>query len=397
MSRMKADSQPQGVTIDRAEGASPVHAQMLAALTALGVHTEVRVEDTHAPEPAHPADPAAAPQAAGGAAIVRARLEPAAFEQITPDFDTLGIAQRLSLHTATDPAHLEREIALAMLAAPVAMHFPNVDEWLSAIHVRRHIVQAARRTALAFDTAAAERPEAYWHYDEDRGFLLHHGVDYIEALERTTQPALSGKLYSFSCYRATEYVIQLGLARELRDCHPALYAALAAQCEQEAIRSGRFHEVFLYEYGRQDAPCPPRYYVPGDRVWFRNPDERSADVAGFEGSWVFYHGDALFTNFWKRDAPFSFTAKCLEIYHWRDGAVPGPDGELVMDESIVEARVQETLRDAGAVQRVLARMVRLRDPRGVYAEGGCIDSTREFPRWLRPGTADIRLPGWTAS
>ena len=37
-------------------------------------------------------------------------------------------------------------------------------------------------------------------------------------------------------------------------------------------------------------------------------------------------------------------------------------------------------------------MQRPRDPKGVYAEGGCIDTTREFPRPLCVGTADIRLP-----
>jgi hypothetical protein len=44
------------------------------------------------------------------------------------------------------------------------------------------------------------------------------------------------------------------------------------------------------------------------------------------------------------------------------------------------------------VRDVLARMVRLRDPKGVYEEGGCIDTTREYPRCVRPGTADIVLP-----
>jgi len=36
-------------------------------------------------------------------------------------------------------------------------------------------------------------------------------------------------------------------------------------------------------------------------------------------------------------------------------------------------------------------MMRLRDPKGVYARGGCIDASREHPRFVRPGTSDIRL------
>jgi hypothetical protein len=37
-------------------------------------------------------------------------------------------------------------------------------------------------------------------------------------------------------------------------------------------------------------------------------------------------------------------------------------------------------------------MERLQDPRGVYLEGGCIDPSREYPRWVCSGTSDIVLP-----
>jgi hypothetical protein len=150
--------------------------------------------------------------------------------------------------------------------------------------------------------------------------------------------------------------------------------------------------VFLTEYGSLEAPLPPRWYVPGDRVWFRNPDEASADASGFEGSWVIYLGNGLFTNFWERDRPFSFTDKCLEIYHWRHGTYVDEAGDLRMDEAIVAAKVAQTRADPVQLAAVVARMARLRDGRGVYAEGGCIDASREFPRRVCPGTADITLP-----
>ena len=44
------------------------------------------------------------------------------------------------------------------------------------------------------------------------------------------------------------------------------------------------------------------------------------------------------------------------------------------------------------IDRLLTIMQRLRDPQGVYAEGGCVDATREFPRPLCPGTSTIALP-----
>ncbi|HYG42290.1 MAG TPA: hypothetical protein VEA17_05155 [Bordetella sp.] len=311
---------------------------------------------------------------------------------LAPERDTTVLGAALALDTENRPDDLAREILLAMLLGPVAFPFPSAAEMHSAVRIRQHIVQAARNTALAFDTEQAERPAGYWRYDEARGFTIEPGVSLIEALQKATQPDASGKLYSFSCYRATEYVTLLGIALELRDAHPVLYASLQRQWETRAVMSGQFHDVFLREYGSMDAPLPPRYYVPGDRLWFRNPDAHSSNVEGYEGSWVFYLGSGLFNNFWKRDQPYTLTAKCVEIYHWRDGARQDAQGRLVLDEAIVEARVARTLADPAAVQAILARMLRRRDPQGVYAEGGCIDATRECAQWILPGTAQLALP-----
>jgi hypothetical protein len=207
-----------------------------------------------------------------------------------------------------------------------------------------------------------------------------------------TQPEVSGRQYSFSCYRATEYVILLGIAQELAACNPALLQLIQRQWESRAIQSGKFHDVFLREYGSMSEPLPPKYYVPGDRLWFRNPDEQSSDITGYEGSWVFYMGGGLFTNLWKNDKPYTLAAKCIEIYHWRSGVVRGAESNLQMDEAVVAERVRATMNDPVEIGRILDRMMRMRDPSGVYADGGCIDTTREYPRWVCPGTSDIILP-----
>lgn len=323
---------------------------------------------------------------------LRFRLKADVAREWAPEFDTTQLCQRLKLDTGASVADLEKEILVAMLVGPVAFEFPSYAEARSAIHIRRNIVLAARRTALDFHTTEAERPEDYWTYVEGKGFTLLPGRSLIEGLVKATQPEVSGQLYAFSCYRATEYVILLGLAQELAASNPGLLARLQRQWENRPIMSGQFHDVFLHEYGSMDAPLPPTYYVPGDRLWFRNPDERSADVTGYEGSWVFYLGGGRFTNFWKRDQPFSLTAKCLEIHHWRHGAYVDGQGEPQMDEAIVEERVRATQNDPAEVARIMQRMLRLRDPKGVYQEGGCIDTSREYPRCIHPGTADIRLP-----
>ena len=99
-------------------------------------------------------------------------------------------------------------------------------------------MQAAGKTALAFDTEHAERPEDYWTYDEARGFTVLPGRSLIDGLRKATQPEASGQLYSFSCYRATEYVTVLGIAQELQAANPELGRRLQRQWETRAVMSG---------------------------------------------------------------------------------------------------------------------------------------------------------------
>lgn len=308
-----------------------------------------------------------------------------------PDCDTTQLSQELNLDTLNNPDDLEREILLAMLLSPVPFVFPSHAELASAVRIRKNVVLAARKTTLDFHTTEAERPTEYWTYNKDRGFTIIPGKSLITALKKATQPEESGELYSFSCYRATEYVILLGVAQELYSCNPSLYEKLQQQWETKAIMSGNFHDVFLREYGTMEQPLPPKYYVPGDRLWFRNPDENSSDVTGYEGSWVFYLGGGLFTNFWKSDSPYTLTSKCVEIYHWRHATFRDQAGELQINEQIVEERVRNTMNDPTEVARILKEMLRLREPQGVYVNGGCIDASREYPRCVCPGTSDMAI------
>jgi hypothetical protein len=309
-----------------------------------------------------------------------------------PGHDTLALARKLQLAPAHRPADLVREIVLALLLSPVPAEFPSIDELISAVHIRRNIVQAARKTTLSFHTSQAERPADCWTYKEDCGFVILPGVSLTAALAKATQPEVSGTLYAFSCYRATEYVMLLGIAEELAHCHPALLHQLETQWARRPIMSGEFHEVFLREQGTMEAPLPPHYFVPGDRVWFRNPDEASAEASGYEGSWVIYLGEGLFTNFWKQDQPYTLADKCLEIFHWRHATYLDADGDARMDEAKVETLVAATLLDAEETGRIQARMQRYREARGVWVDGGCLDTTREFARWVHPGTTDMVLP-----
>ena len=322
----------------------------------------------------------------------RFQLRPELARSWAPGLDTTGLQPHLERGTAEPEDQLAREIVVTMLLSPLAFDFRGHAELAAAVRMRRNIVVAARNTALAFGTAAAERPDDCWTYLDGKGFVVKPGCELIAALIKATQPQVSGKLYSFSCYRATEYVILLAIAQELQRSNPDLLARLQQQWQQRPIMSGQFHDVFLHETGSMAAPLPLKYYVPGDRLWFRNPDAHSSDASGYEGSWVFYLGGGLFTNFWKRNQPFTLTEKCVEIYHWRHAMFTDSEGELRINEAIVEHHVAQTLADASHTAAVMRQMLRLRDPKGVYEAGGCIDTTREAPRKVCPGTTDIVLP-----
>lgn len=328
-----------------------------------------------------------------GGAWHTAHLRAEQVAQWAPGHDTLQLATNLHLDTTASDTDLTREIVVAMLMGPVAFEFPSEDEFVSAVRIRVNIVKAGRKTMLEFRTSDAERPQDCWTYDEDNGFVIRQGASLIDALVKATQPEVSGALFSFSCYRASEYVILLGIAQELAVCNPPLYAQLQQLWASHPIKSGKFHDVFLREQGTMQEPLPPRYYVPGDRTWFRNPDSASAEASGFEGSWVMYLGSGLFSNFWKRDAPFTLTDKCLEIFHWRHAVFLDAEGEERIDEDKVARLVAQTRQSADEVARICTLMERYREARGVYTEaGGCIDTTREFARWVRPGTSDLHLP-----
>lgn len=347
-------------------------------LTALGLHELIK-----AVQPATPFDVAFA-----------LRTEEA--ERLTPGGDTLQLASLLQLDSRSSADDLEREILGAMLAAPVPFRFPSHAEFEASVRMRVSIVQAARKTRLQFETQTAERPPEFWRYDEDRGFVLLPGRSLIDGLREATQPTDPAHRYSFSCWRATEHIILLAIAQEAAAQHPELYLEISRQSELRALKASAFERVYLRDHGSAKEPLPVRYFVPGDRTWFRNPDPASADVTGFEGSFTFYLGAGEFANFWRDCVPFTLTTKCLTIYHWRQALVRDSQGELQIDEARVEALVRQSLLDSHETERILREMVQWQAHPECF-DGGCIEPSRKIPRHVCRRTAEIVLPDVTPS
>lgn len=310
------------------------------------------------------------------------RLQQRYFDVWCPGFDTLQVKTLAAELNFSGASALEQEVVLTMLAAPQIMAFKSLAQFESHTRIRVNIARAAAKTSLAFNTEAAERPSEFWQGNSETGFVIRHGVRLEEAIIAATQPEVTGRQYEFSCYRAAEYLVLLGLAEEAKLVNPTYLLELEALCRLQVPRSDPFHTTYVNEYGTTENPIPMQYYVPGDRLWFKNPDDLSSDVKGFEGSWVFYLGGGLFSNFWRREKPFDLISKCLEIYHWRDGAYLNSSGVLSMDESAVERQIALTRQSPEKFDFVMSKMMVYRDPSGVYENGGCIDSTREIPRFL---------------
>jgi len=308
-----------------------------------------------------------------------------------PECDTIQMGRDLSLDSEHSRRDCLIEALLSMAISPIAYIFPNHQELLSNLRMRRDIVATAKRTELLFDVDSSERPKQFWLDDQDIGPVLREDSSLIDALEHALCPDLSGRRYGFSCQRASEYLMLTGLTKELKRSNNSLLSKIEQQWCQAPLKRDNFLHSFLFERGSVHQPFPVRFYVPGSRIWFKNPDNYSSDVGGFEGSWVVYLGSGKFVNLWDRAKPYTLESKCIEIYHWRDGAIRQDSGALVMNEDIVQERVLKTLTAPEEYDRILKRMMRYRDPTGVYADGGCIDSTRDCLRWVQPETTNIQI------
>ena len=70
------------------------------------------------------------------------------------------------------------------------------------------------------------------------------------------------------------------------------------------------------------------------------------------------------------------------------------DVQAVFDRlsATIEARVAETMNDPEAIAAILPQMMRLREPKGMYRNGGCIDTSREYPKPICSKSGGFVLP-----
>jgi len=307
--------------------------------------------------------------------------------------DTSRLAVSLGLFPEWSVRDLVLESILSMAVSPIIFDFPSLNELQANLRMRINVAGLARRSELKFDTSGVSRPEAYWNHVEGNGFILKEGASLVDGIELALCPDISGDHFAFSCQRAAEYLMLHSLAIELGVTNPGKLQEVESQWKKKALVADDFLNAFLLEMGSSANPFPMRFYVPGDRVWFKNPDDFSSNVQGYEGSWVIYLGSGQFANLWNKSHPYTLEGKCIEIYHWRHSVSKNTLGQLEINEGLVKELVEETLSSDIQSQHVIDVMMKYRDPQGVYEDGGCIDITRDTFRWVHPDSTNIKIMG----
>jgi hypothetical protein len=157
----------------------------------------------------------------------------------------------------------------------------------------------------------------------------------------------------------------------------------------KTIKSKKFHEIFLDDHGNDNKPLPILYFIPGDRVYFKNPDDKSSNILGYEGSWMIYLGNNKFKNFWQKENDFSLEDKLIESYTYSICTYIDKNGNLQMDDGMTYKKLEEIKKDKEKYNKILSRYMHYRDPYKVYKNGGSIDRTSEKVKLVHPNTSNI--------
>ena len=161
--------------------------------------------------------------------------------------DTSGLAINLGLSSDLSAQDLALESILSMAVSPVIFDFSSLNELEANLRMRAHVVRLARRAELHFDTSGVSRPEAYWSHIEDSGFILKEGASLVDGIEQALCPDISGEHFSFSCQRASEYLMLHSLATELSLTNPAKLKEIEQQWRKKALVADDVLNTFLLE------------------------------------------------------------------------------------------------------------------------------------------------------
>lgn len=232
------------------------------------------------------------------------------------------------------PTVTEKEIALALMQRGRVTEFSGractAEALREHVGLRKNIVAWAERLEWGWpDGGAAEWNCRYWQ----AGNL----IDEFELRPALQDIFFNPDKYSFGCYTAAKLVIVQGT---LDYFHRLLQSPpLTALVEERLLADGdpladiEPARVWSFEPGFDPAQAQhpgkvvhalhgvaPKNFVPGDWVYFLNPDKTTYARTGYEGSNPIYLGRNRFADYYNdHDHAYSFEEKINEIYQWRNG------------------------------------------------------------------------------
>ncbi|MGF2614252.1 protein-glutamine gamma-glutamyltransferase [Rossellomorea aquimaris] len=186
---------------------------------------------------------------------------------------------------------IEEEIAKRMLDTKSVYSYPTMKDLLFELQTRRNMIESAKEmsgTKVVFTTFqyAACNP-AYWELTPAGGFRLRPDVRPSEAVQDIYS---NSALYAFECATA---------------CMIIFYHAVSKSISQSSFDS-LFQDIYLYSWHADpDLAINTFYgdhYLPGDVVYFNNPDYssenpwyRGVNAVVLEDGQFFGHGFGIST------------------------------------------------------------------------------------------------------
>ncbi|NEU32028.1 protein-glutamine gamma-glutamyltransferase [bacterium LRH843] len=156
---------------------------------------------------------------------------------------------------------IERTIIKWMIDDPTVHSYSSMDELVFDVKLRKNIIASARamnQSHVQFVVFAHSRCNAhYWQLTRLGGFQLRHDVNPADAIRDIF---LNSSLYGFEC--ATAMVI--------------IYYDAVLSLIGDDLFNRLFQDIYLYSWHTDSdlgiEAIHTRHYLPGDIVYFNNPD-----------------------------------------------------------------------------------------------------------------------------
>ena len=228
----------------------------------------------------------------------------------------------------------KKEIALALMQSGRSTRFSgnacNIEALKDHIGVRQSIVAWAENLHWKFPNgSSAQWNETYWNKGN-----LHPDKSLSEAMQDFFN---NEELCAVGCYTATKIVIIQGVLdyyKRIKKDIKTLNLIKATLRSDGDVLVGVESESMWHDLGNSDQQklktigkllktkhqVPAYNFVPGDWVYFVNPDVKSSEIPGYEGSNSIYMGRARFDDFYNdNDHHYLYSEKLKEVYNWRFG------------------------------------------------------------------------------